>query len=104
MHQNDIWLRARKPCRKLILLCDVCCKISPMAFVLTIVFETATLSGKCAHKIGILDIGFLQLLPEKSSPAPLNSHLATDIRGAIYAALTGLPVIESPKAIIFLTA
>ena len=100
MHHNDIGVRLREPARQLFVGHYARCQISPVAFVVAVVLEAASLTCKRPNELCVSDAVGLQLAPEQSTPAPLVDWL-TMIDGVLSFDLresrTGLPVIESPN-------
>ncbi len=72
-----------------------------MTFVVAVVSEAAALARQRADELCVLDAGVLQLAPEESAPATLESRISMVSRSRrSHVVCTGLPVMESPRAMI----
>lgn len=70
-----------------------------MSLILAIVLEATALAGQRAYEVGVLDAGLLKLLPKISPPTALDycQYRADVVEDRVR---TGLPVMESPRAMI----
>jgi hypothetical protein len=70
-----------------------------VSLVLAIVLEATSLGGQGADEVGVLDAGLLEFLPEVGTPTSLSlCQWSEKVLGPEDP--TGLPVMESPRAII----
>ena len=71
MHHDDIRTRRRQPAGQLFLRNDAGGQDTAVAFVGSVIGESAPLSRQGTHKLGVGDTSSLELLPENGTPAPL---------------------------------
>lgn len=104
MHHNDIRIRGRQPLHQLALVRDIGSKKPAVAFVFTVIGDSAALRTESADEVEVSFTGGHELIPEDCTPTALSGVSSVVIKGEEKGEITGEPVMLSPRGIILVAA